>query len=126
MFHFSFRFTVAELPVDEAAAGSVGGREKRREDRSRSEEAVLEPLEIAELETLGRAFYVVGFWIRETDQAIDRLGSRLQGNYLFQELRMRFLSVFHFHFHYSGFHLHFNRQIFQYKTMYVIARFCTS
>ncbi|KAL2348546.1 hypothetical protein Fmac_002546 [Flemingia macrophylla] len=35
--------------------------------------------------TIGRAFYAVGFWIRETGQAIDRLGSRLQGNYLFQE-----------------------------------------
>lgn len=35
--------------------------------------------------TLGRAIYAVGFWIRETGQAIDRLGSRLQGNYLFQE-----------------------------------------
>ncbi|GAU26233.1 hypothetical protein TSUD_224240 [Trifolium subterraneum] len=37
--------------------------------------------------TLGRAFYAVGFWIRETGQAIDRLGSRLQGNYFFQEQR---------------------------------------
>ncbi|XP_009340721.2 gamma carbonic anhydrase 1, mitochondrial [Pyrus x bretschneideri] len=35
--------------------------------------------------TLGRAVYTVGFWIRETGQAIDRLGSRLQGNYYFQE-----------------------------------------
>ncbi|XP_051140348.1 gamma carbonic anhydrase 1, mitochondrial [Andrographis paniculata] len=35
--------------------------------------------------TLGRAFYTVGFWIRESGQALDRLGSRLQGNYLFQE-----------------------------------------
>ncbi|XP_042430799.1 gamma carbonic anhydrase 1, mitochondrial-like [Zingiber officinale] len=35
--------------------------------------------------TLGRVIYTVGFWIRETGQAIDRLGSRLQGNYLFQE-----------------------------------------
>ncbi|RYQ80072.1 hypothetical protein Ahy_Scaffold1g106726 isoform B [Arachis hypogaea] len=35
--------------------------------------------------TLGRAFYTVGFWIRETGQALDRLGSRLQGNYFFQE-----------------------------------------
>ncbi|PIN15778.1 Dynactin, subunit p25 [Handroanthus impetiginosus] len=35
--------------------------------------------------TLGRAIYTVGFWIRETGQAIDRLGSRIQGNYLFQE-----------------------------------------
>lgn len=41
--------------------------------------------------TLGRAFYAVGFWIRETGQAIDRLGSRLQGNYLFQEQRMLYL-----------------------------------
>lgn len=35
--------------------------------------------------TLGRAVYTVGFWIRETGQAIDRLGSRLQGNYHFHE-----------------------------------------
>ncbi|KAM5576110.1 gamma carbonic anhydrase 1, mitochondrial-like [Rosa sericea] len=35
--------------------------------------------------TLGRAIYSVGFWIRETGQAIDRLGSRLQGNYYFKE-----------------------------------------
>lgn len=35
--------------------------------------------------SLGKAIYSVGFWIRETGQAIDRLGSRLQGNYLFQE-----------------------------------------
>ncbi|KAL6220590.1 hypothetical protein ACLB2K_008346 [Fragaria x ananassa] len=35
--------------------------------------------------TLGRAVYTVGFWIRETGQAIDRLGSRLQGNYFFKE-----------------------------------------
>ncbi|KAL8152029.1 hypothetical protein V2J09_021837 [Rumex salicifolius] len=35
--------------------------------------------------TLGRAFYSVGFWIRETGQALDRLGCRLQGNYSFQE-----------------------------------------
>lgn len=35
--------------------------------------------------TLGRAFYAVGFWIRETGQALDRLGCRLQGNYTFQE-----------------------------------------
>jgi hypothetical protein len=37
--------------------------------------------------TLGRAIYSVGFWIRETGQAIDRLGSRLQGDYYFQEQR---------------------------------------
>ncbi|EPS71345.1 hypothetical protein M569_03414 [Genlisea aurea] len=35
--------------------------------------------------SLGKAFYTVGFWIRETGQALDRLGSRLQGNYHFQE-----------------------------------------
>ncbi|GER49042.1 GAMMA carbonic anhydrase [Striga asiatica] len=35
--------------------------------------------------SLGRAFYNVAFWIRETGQALDRLGSRLQGTYLFQE-----------------------------------------
>lgn len=36
---------------------------------------------------VGRAICTVGFWIRETGQALDRLGSRLQGNYLFQEQR---------------------------------------
>jgi hypothetical protein len=46
---------------------------------------------VIEMGTLGRAFYAVGFWIRETGQAIDRLGSRLQGNYFFQEQR-----TFHF------------------------------
>lgn len=35
--------------------------------------------------TLGRAVYTVGFWIRESGQALDRLGCRLQGNYFFQE-----------------------------------------
>ncbi|GLT40117.1 hypothetical protein SLA2020_142730 [Shorea laevis] len=35
--------------------------------------------------TLGKAIYTVGFWIRETGQALDRLGCRLQGNYCFQE-----------------------------------------
>ena len=38
--------------------------------------------------TLGRAIYTVGFWIRETGQALDRLGCRLQGKYYFQEQRM--------------------------------------
>lgn len=37
--------------------------------------------------TLGKAIYTVGFWIRETGQALDRLGCRLQGNYYFQEQR---------------------------------------
>ncbi|KAK4746261.1 hypothetical protein SAY87_012573 [Trapa incisa] len=35
--------------------------------------------------TLGRAIYSVGFWIRETGQALDRIGCRLQGNFHFQE-----------------------------------------
>ncbi|AEE29871.1 gamma carbonic anhydrase 1 [Arabidopsis thaliana] len=35
--------------------------------------------------TLGRAFYSVGFWIRETGQALDRLGCRLQGKNYFRE-----------------------------------------
>ncbi|KAF2620253.1 hypothetical protein F2Q68_00040904 [Brassica cretica] len=35
--------------------------------------------------TLGRAFYSVGFWIRETGQALDRLGCRLQGKNCFRE-----------------------------------------
>ncbi|KAK1422250.1 hypothetical protein QVD17_25230 [Tagetes erecta] len=35
--------------------------------------------------TLGRAAYTVGFWIRETGQAMDRLGSRLQGNNFFKQ-----------------------------------------
>ncbi|KAJ3676556.1 hypothetical protein LUZ60_003968 [Juncus effusus] len=35
--------------------------------------------------SLGKAIYTVGFWVRETGQAMDRLGCRLQGNYLFQE-----------------------------------------
>ncbi|KAI4316832.1 hypothetical protein L6164_024772 [Bauhinia variegata] len=35
--------------------------------------------------TLGKAIYTVGFWIRETGQVIDRIGSRLQGSYYFQE-----------------------------------------
>lgn len=39
--------------------------------------------------TLGRAIYTVGFWIRETGQAVDRLGSRLQGSYYFKEQRKR-------------------------------------
>ena len=42
-------------------------------------------LQSAKMGTLGKAIYTVGFWIRETGQAIDRLGSRLQGNYYFQE-----------------------------------------
>ncbi|XP_073031832.1 gamma carbonic anhydrase 1, mitochondrial-like isoform X1 [Primulina eburnea] len=35
--------------------------------------------------SLGRAVYSLGHWIRETGQSIDRLGSRLQGNYYLHE-----------------------------------------
>ncbi|KAL1217027.1 Gamma carbonic anhydrase 3 [Cardamine amara subsp. amara] len=35
--------------------------------------------------TMGKAFYNVGFWIRETGQALDRLGCRLQGKNHFRE-----------------------------------------
>lgn len=35
--------------------------------------------------SLGRALYTVGFWVRETGQALDRLGCRLQGQYAFKE-----------------------------------------
>eukprot|EP00249_Psilotum_nudum_P001872 c14611_g1_i1 orf=107-916(+) len=34
---------------------------------------------------LAKAIHNVGFWVRETGQALDRLGSRLQGIYAFQE-----------------------------------------
>lgn len=43
--------------------------------------------------TLGKAIYTVGFWIRETGQALDRLGCRLQGNYYFQEQRKFIVSL---------------------------------
>ncbi|KAI4984348.1 hypothetical protein ZWY2020_057667 [Hordeum vulgare] len=32
---------------------------------------------------MAKASYAVGFWIRETGRALDRLGCRLQGNYFF-------------------------------------------
>ncbi|KAF5190261.1 Carnitine operon protein caie [Thalictrum thalictroides] len=35
--------------------------------------------------TLGKAIYTVGYWIRETGQAVDRLGCLLQGSYYIQE-----------------------------------------
>lgn len=47
-----------------------------------------------EMGTLGKAIYTVGFWIRETGQALDRLGCRLQGNYYFQEQRNHCLELF--------------------------------
>lgn len=43
--------------------------------------------------TLGRAIYTVGFWVRETGQALDRLGCRLQGNYYFKEQLSRHRSL---------------------------------
>lgn len=36
---------------------------------------------------MGKALYSVGFWIRETGQALDRLGCRLQGKNHFREQR---------------------------------------
>ncbi|GBG58648.1 hypothetical protein CBR_g49 [Chara braunii] len=43
--------------------------------------------------SLGRALYNVGFWIRETGQALDRLGCRLQGNYAFKEQLSRHRTI---------------------------------
>ncbi|KAJ7289915.1 hypothetical protein O6H91_Y305400 [Diphasiastrum complanatum] len=43
--------------------------------------------------TLGRVVYRVGFWVRETGQALDRLGCRLQGNYAFQEQLSRHRTI---------------------------------
>lgn len=37
--------------------------------------------------SLGRALYSIGFWIRETGQAIDRLGCALQGSNAYKEQR---------------------------------------
>ncbi|XP_047156264.1 gamma carbonic anhydrase 1, mitochondrial-like [Vigna umbellata] len=54
--------------------------------------------------TLGQAFYAVGFWIRETGQAIDRLGSHLQGNYLFQEQLSRHRPLMNLFDKYSSIH----------------------
>ncbi|CAI5469540.1 unnamed protein product [Closterium sp. Yama58-4] len=39
----------------------------------------------ASMSGIGRALYNVGFWVRETGQALDRLGCRLQGKYAFHE-----------------------------------------
>lgn len=44
---------------------------------------------------MGRALYSVGFWIRETGQALDRLGCRLQGKNHFREQRTSFFGSFH-------------------------------
>lgn len=40
-----------------------------------------------------RAAYAAGMMIRETGQALDRAGSRLQGSYAFKEHRMLFAGV---------------------------------
>ncbi|GAB4847450.1 hypothetical protein Ancab_026507 [Ancistrocladus abbreviatus] len=58
------------------AAAAVKEEEERPTERVRGR-----------IGTLGRAICSVGFWIREMGQALDRLGSRLQGNYYFQEQR---------------------------------------
>eukprot|EP00246_Nothoceros_aenigmaticus_P017578 TRINITY_DN8710_c0_g1_i1.p1 TRINITY_DN8710_c0_g1~~TRINITY_DN8710_c0_g1_i1.p1 ORF type:complete len:254 (+),score=53.75 TRINITY_DN8710_c0_g1_i1:131-892(+) len=34
---------------------------------------------------MAKALHTIGMWIRETGQALDRLGCRLQGNYAFRE-----------------------------------------
>lgn len=39
--------------------------------------------------TLGKVIYTVGRWIRGTGQAIDRLGTTLQGGHYIQENCMR-------------------------------------
>lgn len=36
---------------------------------------------------VGRFLYRLGFALRETGQALDRVGSRLEGNYAFREER---------------------------------------
>ena len=35
--------------------------------------------------SLGKAVYYMGHWIRGAGQALDRVGSALQGRYAFQE-----------------------------------------
>ncbi|KAG7595144.1 hypothetical protein ISN45_Aa01g038580 [Arabidopsis thaliana x Arabidopsis arenosa] len=40
--------------------------------------------------TMRKAFYNVGFWNRETGQALDRLGCRLQGKKHFREHRTNY------------------------------------
>ena len=35
--------------------------------------------------SMGRMLYSIGFWVRETGQALDRLGCSLQGNAAFKE-----------------------------------------
>lgn len=39
------------------------------------------------MNALRYAAYRAGFWLRETGQALDKLGSRLTGNYAFREER---------------------------------------
>eukprot|EP00897_Mesotaenium_endlicherianum_P008414 jgi/Mesen1/7600/ME000395S06760 len=43
--------------------------------------------------SLGRALYTVGFWVRETGQALDRLGCRMQGKYGFTEQLSRHRTI---------------------------------
>ena len=51
--------------------------------------------------TLGKVIYTAGSWIRETGQAIDRLGLRLQGNQAFQEQCTLSSSLFFLTFFFS-------------------------
>eukprot|EP00270_Netrium_digitus_P021815 TRINITY_DN956_c0_g1_i1.p1 TRINITY_DN956_c0_g1~~TRINITY_DN956_c0_g1_i1.p1 ORF type:complete len:274 (-),score=62.36 TRINITY_DN956_c0_g1_i1:199-981(-) len=43
--------------------------------------------------SLGRMLYSFGFLVRETGQALDRLGCRIQGNYAFQEQLSRHRAI---------------------------------
>jgi hypothetical protein len=36
---------------------------------------------------MAKMLYSIGFWVRETGQALDRLGCRLQGSHAFKEER---------------------------------------
>jgi carbonic anhydrase/acetyltransferase-like protein (isoleucine patch superfamily) len=47
--------------------------------------------------TLGRAVYKLGYWVRETGQALDRLGLRLQGEYGFKEQISRHRTIMPFY-----------------------------
>ncbi|CAM6094508.1 unnamed protein product [Calypogeia fissa] len=47
--------------------------------------------------TLGKAVYRLGAWVRETGQAIDRLGCRMQGEYAFKEQLSRHRTIMSFY-----------------------------
>ncbi|KAG8383350.1 hypothetical protein BUALT_Bualt04G0003300 [Buddleja alternifolia] len=66
----------AGILIKERKENRQGGVEKKKKKKKKKRK---------KMGTLGRAIYTVGFWVRETGQALDRLGSRLQGHYRFQE-----------------------------------------